>query len=137
MAYLRMEDTDVYLRATKLSNLAYGIVGAWEFLPQRTVGIQLVRALDSIGANLVEGDGRETRADGVRFLVMARASARESRHWLGVARDRALINEPEASQMNEEITVVGKMVSKMIEVRKATRAVREETASYDPLKSVG
>ncbi|RYG49397.1 four helix bundle protein [bacterium] len=133
MAYLRMEDTDVYIRVTRLSNVVYEAVASWEYLGQRTVGTQLVRSLDSVGANLVEGDGRETKVDGVRFLVMARASAREARHWLSVAKVRGLLPEPQASEVLDEVGVVGKMISKMIEARKATRAVREEVAVYDPV----
>ena len=51
---------------------------------------QQVASADSIGSNIEEGYGRATRADYVRFLVIARGSATETRgryekrlkHWL-------------------------------------------------------
>ncbi|RYG22601.1 four helix bundle protein, partial [bacterium] len=53
-----IEDTDLYQRASSLSDAVYNSVSGWPSLAQRTFGVQLINSLDSVGANLVEGDGR-------------------------------------------------------------------------------
>jgi four helix bundle protein len=55
----------------------------------RRLVAQQVDAADSVCANIEEGYGRETRREYVRYLVIARGSAREAqgrylrmKHWL-------------------------------------------------------
>lgn len=91
-----MEKTDFEkLRVYKLSeNLADGIwavVLGWNYLAQDTVGKQLIRAADSVGANIAEGTGRGTLQDNRRFIRMARGSLYETQHWLRRAYKRTLL----------------------------------------------
>jgi four helix bundle protein len=58
-----------------------------------TVGKQLIRAADSIGANIAEGTGRGTFVDNRRFVRIARGSLNETQHWLRRAYKRQLLNE--------------------------------------------
>jgi four helix bundle protein len=46
------------------------------------VGKQLIRAADSVGANIAEGDGRGTYADNRRHVRIARGSLNETKHFL-------------------------------------------------------
>jgi four helix bundle protein len=52
---------------------------------------QLVRAGDSIGANIAEGMGRGSFLDNRRFVRMARGSLNETKHWLRRAHKRSLL----------------------------------------------
>jgi four helix bundle protein len=65
-------------------------VGEWDNFDLWSVGIQAVRAADSIGANIAEGWGRAPTADRRRFVLYARGSAYELEHWLHTATDRGL-----------------------------------------------
>jgi four helix bundle protein len=58
---------------------------------QWTVGVQLVRSADSVGANIAEAFGRGTPRDEQRFLLFARGSAHETQHWIERAVARSLL----------------------------------------------
>ena len=47
-----------------------------------TVGKQIVRSADSIGANIAEGTGRHNFQDNRRFVKIARGSLNETQHFL-------------------------------------------------------
>jgi four helix bundle protein len=58
MEQSHFETLRVYRAAERLSDAVWRIVGKWSGLAKDTLGQQLVRAADSIGANIAEGDGR-------------------------------------------------------------------------------
>ena len=63
-------------------------------MPDRwDMGRQLVRAADSIGANIAEATGRWTQPDARRFLLIARGSLNETRHWVLRAQARGLVRD--------------------------------------------
>ena len=67
------------------------VVRTWPSLDQRTLGTQLIRAVDSIGANIAEAAGRIHTQDRRRLLVIARGSLFETEHWLLRAQARGLL----------------------------------------------
>jgi len=54
------EGLAVYREAAALSDDIDSAVSEWESFARWTVGVQIVRAADSIGANIAEGYGRRT-----------------------------------------------------------------------------
>jgi four helix bundle protein len=95
-----------YKLAASLADDLHDLVIDWPSFERWSVGIQLVRAADSIGANIAEGLGRTTRPDERRFLVMARASLREVEHWLERARSRDLLGEERFEPRTTELARV-------------------------------
>lgn len=85
------EKLDVYRLATSLADDVWKMVHAWTHLEQKTIGLQLIRAVESVGANIAEGAGRGSRADNRRFLFIARGSLYETKHWLRRAWTQDLI----------------------------------------------
>ena len=83
----------VYQLAEKLADEIWSVVIAWEFFAKNTVGKQLVRAADSIGANVAEGTGRRSFIENRRFVRTARGSLNETRHWLRRAHRRGLLKK--------------------------------------------
>ena len=81
----------VYQMAEALSDHVWEVVSGWNNLATDTVGKQLIRAADSIGANIAEGEGRGTHADNKRFVRIARGSLQETQHWLRRAYKRKLL----------------------------------------------
>ena len=98
--YFKMEKTsfqklDIYRLAEVLADNIWEIVVSWDRLAQDTVGRQLVRAADSIGANIGEGLGRGSYPETSRFAKIARGSLFEVKHWLRRAFQRNLLSEKE------------------------------------------
>jgi four helix bundle protein len=86
------ETLKVYQLAEKLADGIWRIVSEWNQFARDTVGRQLVRAADSIGANIAEGTGRGSFQDKRRFVRTARASLNETKHWLRRAYSRGLLD---------------------------------------------
>ena len=84
-------DVDAYVRAADLANDLHGVAAKWPSFELWSTGIQLVRAADSIAANIAEALGRWHEADRRRLLVIARGSLYETEHWLLTAERRGLI----------------------------------------------
>jgi len=68
-----------YQLAERLADEVWTIVVKWD---KYTVGRQLVRAAESIGANIAEGTGRGSFKDNRRFVRISRGSLNETKHWL-------------------------------------------------------
>jgi four helix bundle protein len=78
----------------------------WRSVSRDTVGKQLIRAADSIGANIAEGYGRGSYQDNRRFIRIARGSLYETKFWLRRARHRELLS-------NEEIELLRPLMQRM------------------------
>jgi len=91
MARSNFENLAVYQLSEKIADLVWEIVKSWDNLARDTVGKQLIRAADSIGANIAEGEGRGSFKDNKRFVRIARGSLNETKHWLRRAYHRKLL----------------------------------------------
>jgi four helix bundle protein len=99
MAFKRFQDLDVYRLSEELADTVWDIVRKWDGLARDTVGKQLIRAADSIGANIAEGSGRGSHADTKRLLRIARGSLMETQHWLRRAFRRNLLTEKQTAAL--------------------------------------
>jgi len=97
MAKTNFESLRVYQLSENLADQIWYIVLKWNVLARDTVGKQLIRAADSIGANISEGTGRGTFVDNRRFVRIARGSLNETQHWLRRAYKRHLLTDKEVS----------------------------------------
>jgi four helix bundle protein len=86
------EKLRVYQLAEKLANEIWKIVQRWDHFAKDTLGKQIVRSGDSIGANIAEGLGRGSALDNRRFVRTARGSLNETKHWLRLAFQRRLLS---------------------------------------------
>jgi four helix bundle protein len=93
MATGGFEDLEVYQLAERLADEVWDIVLPWHNFARDTVGKQLVRSADSIGANIAEGIGRQSFQDNRRFVRIARGSLNETKHWLRRAYRRKLLDD--------------------------------------------
>ena len=107
MAFLRFEDLRVFKLAEKLCDDIWDIVTSWEYFGRNTIGTQIVKAADSIGANIAEGSGRGTPKDNKRFVRISRGSLNETKYWIRRAIRRGLINDKQSAFLREMIDELG------------------------------
>jgi len=92
---LKVEDLEIYQMAEELADKVWNICVRWDYFAKDTIGKQIVRAADSISANLAEGHGRYHFKDRLRFCYYARGSLEETKTWLSKAKRRNLIPKEE------------------------------------------
>jgi four helix bundle protein len=90
---MKLEDLEIYRIAMELGEEIWSVVGQWDYFGKKTVGDQLVRAADSIAANLSEGYGRYSYKENRNFCYYSRGSLMETKTWLTKAKNRSLIAE--------------------------------------------
>jgi four helix bundle protein len=95
MSQTNFQRLDAYKLAEKLADEIWNIVIKWDILAKDTVGKQIIRSADSIGANIAEGDGRGSYQDNRRFIKIARGSLYETKHWLRRAYTRQILTNAE------------------------------------------
>ncbi len=93
MSKSNFENLEVYQLSEEIADQTWDYVVRWGYFAKDTVGNQLVRAADSIGANIAEGAGRGTYKDNRRFVRIAHASLYETKHWLKRASKRKLLTK--------------------------------------------
>ena len=92
MAYSNFTNLRIYQLSEMLSDNIWELVCKWSDFEKETIGKQLIRSADSIGANIAERNGRSTFIDNKRFCTIARGSLYETKHFLRRAYIRKLIN---------------------------------------------
>ena len=132
-SHVPIEETPVFQNFEKIAYRIWVLVDAWESYPKWTLGKQLTEAADSVGFNLVEGDGRYSDSEAIHFFYIARGSARETK--LGIARslERRLIDDKNAKEITAGLNQGILELNRLIGYRKRTRnvhAVREPGLEY-------
>ena len=110
MEKTNFENLQIYKLSEKLSDELWKSVVRWDIFARDTVGKQLVRAGDSIGANIAEGSGRGSDPVIRRFLRVARGSLYETQHWLRRAYRRKLLTD---KQVNDLTPLVKELTPKL------------------------
>jgi len=76
------------------------------FFAKDTVGKQLVRAADSVAANLSEGFGRFFYKENRQFCYYSRGSLYETKTWITKAHNRNLIDDKSFNKFNKNIDTI-------------------------------
>ena len=121
MASRGFEHLDVYRLSEDLADSIWDIVIRWDDFAKQTVGGQVVRAADSIGANIAEGTGRGTYKDNCRFARIGRGSLNETRHFLRRAFRRGLITEGQTAAIQPIVSELGPRLNAYIKSIGRTR----------------
>ncbi len=104
--------------AADLANTIRECVHRWDTFDRQTIGLQLVRSADSVGANITEGYARSHGKDALRFYSIARGSLEETIYWLRQAKNAELINEKVCIQWRRRYYILSNSMNKFANYHK-------------------
>jgi four helix bundle protein len=132
-----LEDLKVLGDAEVVADGVWKLITRWEPFVRDTVGKQLARAADSIGANVAEAYGRFHYGEKLQFLYYARGSLFETKYWLNRALARGLMAEDQVQHYAVQLTDVARQlnafagsIKKQRRDKPARAQVREAPAEY-------
>ncbi|HEY1190552.1 MAG TPA: four helix bundle protein [Gemmata sp.] len=97
----------MYQLAEQLADATRDAALKWDNFARDTVGKQLVRAADRVGANIAEDAGGQNFANNRRLVRIARGSFNEVQHWLRRAFRRNLIDSEQTAQLRTRVEELG------------------------------
>ncbi|MCH7677494.1 four helix bundle protein [candidate division KSB1 bacterium] len=104
---MRLEEIRVYNLALDLAEKVWESVSKWNYFAKDTIGKQLIRAADSVAANISEGYGRYYYKENKQFCYYSRGSLYETKTWLEKAHNRNLIEDETFSVFLKDIETIG------------------------------
>ena len=111
MAKSDFENLKVYQMSETLADEIWDVVLGWDRFARDAVGGQIVRAADSIGANIAEGSGRGSFQDNRRFIRIARGSLKETQHFLRRAYRRKLLDDNQVNRIKPLVDNLAPMLN--------------------------
>ena len=111
---MKLEELQVYGLSMEMAEKIWEIVAGWDYFVKDTIGKQLVRAADSIAANLSEGYGRYHFKENINFSYYSRGSLHETKTWLTKAHNRKLISDEAFNSFISDIDNIGVKINNYI-----------------------
>ncbi len=104
---MKLEELQVYQLSMDLAEKIWTVIDSWNYFARSTLGKQLIRAADSIAANLSEGFGRYHYKENKQFCYYSRGSLFETKTWLKKAYNRNFIDEKQFADFEEALNKLG------------------------------
>jgi len=112
--YLKLDDLSSYKISFSLSNYVWNLIKDWDYLDKQVVGIQFIKSIDSISANIAEGFGRRFKKDKVKFYYYSFGSLSEAMDWLEKSKTRELITPEDYDYINNELQKLPREINQLI-----------------------
>ena len=111
---LELKDLTSYIISVSLSDTVWEMVSTWDWFNKKTLGVQFVNSIDSIGGNIAEGFGRFHKKDKIKFYFNARGSVLEALQWLNRAKIRRLIDQKDFDYLRTELEKLPREINNLI-----------------------
>ena len=105
---------EIYKLSLDLSKDTWEVYSSLSTDLKFNIGNQVIRSVDSIGANIAEGYGRFHYKDSMKFYYNDRGSLWESKHWVYLLSKRKLISNELYKKMLEDLELLGKKLNGFI-----------------------
>ena len=106
-----LEDLRILKDAEEVADEVWKDVDKWQTFARNTVGEQLIRAVDSIGANIAESYGRFHYGEKLKFLYYARGSLFETKYWLNRTSARDLIADEKTQGYTRQLSGLARQIN--------------------------
>lgn len=104
---MNLDELRVYQSSMDIAEKIWEKVYSWNYFEKDTVGKQMVKAIDSVAANLSEGFGRFFYKENKQFCYYSRGSLFETKTWIRKAFNRNLLLEEEYLAFVNELELIG------------------------------
>ncbi len=125
---MKLEELPIYQLSMGIAEEIWNIVIKWNYFEKDTIGKQLVKAADSVAANLSEGFGRFFYKEEKQFCYYSRGSLYETKTWLLKASNRELITCEQLEKFNKEIINIGVKLNNYI------NAISKKNSSWEKIQ---
>ncbi|MBK2026308.1 four helix bundle protein [Francisella philomiragia] len=105
---------DIYKLSVILSEQVWEVYISLSTDLRYSIGNQVLRSVDSIGANIAEGYGRFHYRDSLKFYYNSRGSLWESKHWTYLLYKRKLITKCNYENFIDCLEQLGKKLNSFI-----------------------
>ena len=122
-----LEELKVLQITETLADEIWKQVTSWEKFPRDTIGNQLARAVDSIGANIAESFGRFHYSEKINHLYYSRGSLFETKYWINRCKTRKLLSTETAEKYALQLTEVARQINIFVNSLKSQRANQPKT----------
>ncbi len=99
----KMEDLELLQKAEAICEGIWALTTVFGRFEREVMGSQLIRAADSIGANIAESYGRYHYGEKIQFLYYARGSLFETKYWLRRCSNRQLVDNAQHSTLQIQL----------------------------------
>lgn len=117
-----LDEIEIYTIAEAMADKWWEIVSRWKPFGQDTVGKQLIRAVDSIGANIAESYRRYHYGEKIYLHYYSRGSLYEAKFFAQRAFERKLVTESEFAEMSNELQSLAPKLNAFIKSKKTQKA---------------
>ncbi|PSQ78536.1 MAG: four helix bundle protein [Bacteroidetes bacterium QH_8_67_23] len=111
MPKTNFENLRIYQQSEQLADTVWRVVSDWDYFAKKTVGAQLVRAADSIPANIAEGSGRGSVKQKKHFIRITRGSLYEVKNGFRRSHRRSLLSEQQTDDLRPLIEPLAPMLN--------------------------
>ncbi|NJD23444.1 MAG: four helix bundle protein [Melioribacter sp.] len=123
---MNLEELNVYNLSMELGDKTWEIVSHWDYFQKDVLGKQLVKAVDSVAANISEGFGRYHFNEAKHFGYYARGSLYETKTWLTKAYNRKLISEILFNEFINDINNLGVKLNNYIKSIGKQKSIKQQ-----------
>ena len=122
--------------AEEVADSVWDVAGRWSSLAKETIGKQIIRSVDSIGANIAESYGRFHFNNKINFLYYARGSLFETKFWLNRCAKRNLMEPNQVDNLASDLGDIARQLNGFVRYLKQqkrqpqTKKIREDPPIY-------
>ena len=127
MAYSSFEDLDIWQRGCRVAVRIYEVLKGCKDYGLKD---QMTRSAVSIASNVAEGAERDSTAEFIRFLHIAKASSAELRTQVYIAQRIKVLSDQVQKELVSELKTLSSMIHALIKslnVRRETERVKRKT----------